>query len=1030
MDEYIRGISLKYARSDAREMIYRADFENMLKSVFGVDGKILQINHDSTNDNGNKPDFVISKNEVPLVYIEAKDIGTNLDKIEKSDQMNRYFGYSNLILTDYIEFRFYRNGSSYGEPISLAKIDKASRSLSALTENYQLLTTTLLDFAASHKEPIKSGKHLAQIMGGKARRIKDNVREMLTSSSDRFAELLKIKDVVKNTLVSRLNDEQFADMYSQTLVYGLFAARYNDNTPEDFSRTEARDLVPASNPFLRSFFDHIAGSTFPDRLRFIVDELCEVFCHTDLEKILKDFYLKEKDNKDPVIHFYEDFLREYDPKKKVEMGVFYTPRPVVQFIVRAIDSILKSEFGLSSGLADYSKIQHEETRIDPKGKKVRIQREYHKVQVLDIATGTGTFLNEVIYLIYESFHTNRGAWEPYVREHLLPRLHGFELMMASYTIAHLKLNLGLSRTGANVGDQRLGVYLTNTLDKPTEQVIQPTLLGFMDSLTEESRLASKVKTDYPIMVIIGNPPYKAESMNPQYTDNDAYKIEPGGVSKLKERNGKWLNDDYVKFLRFAEDMIDKNHEGIVGMITAHGYIDNPTFRGMRWHLRRTFRSIYVLDLHGNSNRKEISPDGTKDENIFDIKTGTAILFGIKKRTEDDQDSLAKVFVHDVFGKRTEKFKFLDSHEYSSISWKELPEHADVWRVAGVGLDTYKEGFSVKDIFPISTTGIVTARDSLVINSRKTDLISRMECFSSSALSDDEVRQKYFGGKKEGKYKLGDSRSWRLEAARKKILSEDQVSMIEQISYRPFDTRYIYYSPTMVDWPRKEVMSNLTAGDNVGLVFARSQKDPEFNAVLASKYIVEAKFGESSTQCMVAPLYIYKNGLRTPNLNAEILAKVEAIVGNVSPEDIFDYVYGSLYKPSYRLQYKEFLKADFPRVPYPKNQDDFSRIAALGKKLRELHTGVIEFSNLTAQYPVPGSNTVDKISHSGNRVYINDDQYFEGVSERIWSMQIGGYAPAQKYLKDRKQSQLNLDEISQYQKIIEILIMTTDFVRDF
>lgn len=378
MHEYIKNIALKFARNDVangREMIYRADFENLLKDIFQADGKVTQINHDSTSDNGNKPDFVISKNGVPILYIEAKDIGVDLNKIENSNQMHRYFGYGNLVLTDYVEFRFYRNGERYGNPISIASFDKLNRTIVELPQNFSLLSKTITDFASSYKEPIKKGSHLARIMGGKAMRIRDNVKEMLVS--DKYDDLTKILNVVKENLVSSLDNETFADMYAQTLVYGLFAARYNDKSPNDFSRSEARDLVPKTNPFLREFFNHIAGPSFPDRLRYIVDELCEVFTHANVHTLMHEYFKKESlfgevyESPDPVIHFYEDFLKEYDIKKKMEMGVFYTPRPIVRFIVRAVDDILKNEFDLVKGLADTTKIQVEKTEIDQKQARKR-----------------------------------------------------------------------------------------------------------------------------------------------------------------------------------------------------------------------------------------------------------------------------------------------------------------------------------------------------------------------------------------------------------------------------------------------------------------------------------------------------------------------------------------------------------------------------------------------------------------------------------------------------------------------------------
>ncbi len=1001
MEEYLRGIAQKYARADAREMIYRADFEMLLKSIFGVDGKVLQINHDSTNDNGNKPDFVVSKNEVPLVYIEAKDIGVNLDKIEKSDQMNRYYGYSNLVLTDYLEFRFYRNGSLYGAPVSIATINKGDRTLSYLPENYPLLQKTLLDFASTHREPIKGGAHLARIMGGKARRIKDNVKEMLAGSSDKYSDLLKIRDVVRDSLVTDLDDEKFADMYSQTLVYGLFAARYNDKTPETFSRIEARELVPASNPFLRSFFDHIAGNSFPERLRFIVDELCEVFTHADLEKILKDFYLKEKDTKDPVIHFYEDFLNEYDPKKKMEMGVFYTPRPVVQFIVRAVDSILKSEFNLSAGLADYSKITKDEKMIGPKGKGVVTTQEYHRVQVLDIATGTGTFLNEVIYQVYESFHNQKGAWSAYVQEHLLPRLHGFELMMASYTIAHLKLGLSLSATGAGEADGRLGVYLTNSLDKPHIQLIQPTLLGFMDSITEESRLASKVKNDYPIMVVIGNPPYSGKSMNPHYTENDVYKVEPGGKQKLKERNSKWLNDDYVKFIRLAESMIEKNGEGVLGMITAHGYIDNPTFRGMRWHLRNTFDQIYIVDLHGNSNKDESAEDGSRDENVFDIKTGVSILIGVRKKSAPSKP-LARVFVNNIYGKRQSKFDILDKATVDSMKWEEIDAENDVWRVEGKGKEIYMKGFSVDALFALSSIGIVTGKDSFVIDTNRNRLLSRIETYSQ------------------------DPSSIQIKGLPTK--HDFDTSHIKKISYRPFDDRYIYYHKGFIERERLAVMKHFLDGENIGLVVPRQVKaGKNWCHAFVTKEIIESSLISNKTSEIgtVFPLYRYDDhNSRVSNLNEEILERFINIVGYSDPEDIFAYVYGYLYDTPYLTEYSEFLKTHFPRIPFPESKAEFEKYVERGNALKSAHLmEPLALENITTHYPIQGSNVVDSLVFESNKIYINEQQYFDGISERVWNYRIGAYQPAQKYLKDRKGTTLTHEEITHYQNLVASLTKT-------
>jgi hypothetical protein len=433
VQNYLNAISAKFTHEETSEIGYRADFELLLKGIF-ESIKVTRFDHDAKAKQGNKPDFVVIKDDIPILYIETKDIGISLDKIEKSEQMTRYFGYTNLVLTDYTEFRFYRNGIRYVEPIIVASYDKNTRTLCPLPESFENLAKTLIDFTQSHKEPIKSGSHLAKVMGGKAQRIRENIRRFLNNQSADNTQLLKVYETIKKLLVHDLSIESFADMYAQTLVYGLFVARFYDETQSSFSRQEARDLIPKSNPLLQHFFDHILGTNFDDRLEHIVSELCEVFSHADVERLMQDYYQKdlfgnEHKGPDPVIHFYEDFLSEYDPILRKKMGAYYTPLPIVEFIVKSVDEVLKRDFALSKGLADTSKL--------PNGK--------HRVQVLDPATGTGTFISAVISHIYKNFIGQEGRWYPYVLHELLPRIHGFELMMAPYTIAHLKLGLAFKK---------------------------------------------------------------------------------------------------------------------------------------------------------------------------------------------------------------------------------------------------------------------------------------------------------------------------------------------------------------------------------------------------------------------------------------------------------------------------------------------------------------------------------------------------------------------------------------------------------
>jgi len=1008
IEQYISKVMQSFATGQAREHAHRPAFHDLIS---GFDPTLTVLNDPARSEHGN-PDFVFLRGDLTAGYAETKDVGTDLDKTEKSDQLKRYFGYSNLILTDYLEFRFYRNGERYGEAIAIGILSGGV--VVPKSENYELLERTIKDFVCSKPEKIRGGERLAKIMGGKARRIRENVSRYLLEESEKSGELRNVYEVMKKLLVHDLSPEAFADMYAQTLVYGLFVARYHDDTPDTFTRQEARDLVPASNPLLRHFFDHIAGANFDKRLGYIVDELCEVFAVADVQKIMAQYYSKmtlwgeTKESPDPVIHFYEDFLKEYDSEQRVKLGAFYTPLPVVRFIVRSIDMILKRDFGLVDGLADTSRI---ETQVTTQGKKRK--ESIHRVQILDPAVGTGTFLNETIRFIHKSFEGQGGRWASYVDDDLLPRLHGFELMMAPYTIAHLKLGMTLRDMGYEKFSRRLGVYLTNSLEKGMS--LDGTLfesLGFMHSITEEAREASKIKHEKPIMVVLGNPPYSGESSNAFYTNHDVYKVEPGGKEKLKERNSKWLNDDYVKFIRFAESMIEKNGEGLVGMITSHGYIDNPTFRGMRWHLRKTFDTLYVLDLHGNSNKKEVALDGSKDENIFDIKTGVAIIFGVKKRSVGKAKKvLATIYRADIYGTRKAKYEALAKGSIENLQWSNLLDDADIWKVEGEGKEEYFEGFSIVEVFLKSSIGMQSHRDNMVIDFDKNNLIKKFEKVFSQENYSDII----------AKYQVVESKTLNLEQAIKKELFS--VEKIREVQYRPFDVRYIYYSDAFVDRTRKKLAGIITI-QNPAIIFSKSVK-VNWNHIYITSNIPNA-ISVDINGSYFCPLYFYhEDGTKIANLNPEIVEKIEASVsGEVTPEDILDYIYAVLHSPKYRETYKEFLKIDFPRVPYPRNNESFRALISYGCELRGLH--LMESPKLRdfiTTFPESGSNIVEKVKYVDGKVFINETQYFGNVSEIAWSFYIGGYQPAQKWLKDRKGCTLSNQDLEYYQKIIVALTET-------
>src|SRR3989344_887990 len=614
---YIAEVSEKYKTGRAGEHAYRPTFEKLVTSI----NKDIKPLNDPKRTEYGAPDFVFMRGALIVGYAETKDIDIDLDKVVKTEQLERYFGYSNLILTNYLEFRFFRNGQPHGDPIIIGKLDNGIVSIQE--ESANALESAIADFLTTKPEAIKSGVRLAKIMGGKARRIRDNVKQFLTNESDDNKELVRIYETIKQLLVHDLDLATFADMYAQTLVYGLFVARYYDETPDNFTRQEARDLVPASNPFLRHFFDHIAGVDFDQRLAYIVNELCEIFQVADVQKLMSQYYQnnlfgKETRGPDPVIHFYEDFLKEYDSVLRKKMGAYYTPLPVVRFIVNAVDHVLQKEFNLVEGLADTSKL--------PNG--------LHRVQVLDPAVGTGTFISAVIRIIYERLLEagQKGRWPTYVHNELLPRLYGFELMMASYTIAHLKLSMAFKETGFWKFHRRLNIYLTNSLEQSSPQDSLG-LFGFAESLTEEAKEAAKIKNDKPIMVVVGNPPYSVSSSNKGKWISDLVDVYRVG---LDEKNKQPLSDDYIKFIRLAEHFIEKNKSGVVAMITNNSFLDGRIHRQMRRHLLDIFDDIYILDLHGSTKKKEKGVDGGKDENVFSIQQGVAISIFIRKNENKNQ----------------------------------------------------------------------------------------------------------------------------------------------------------------------------------------------------------------------------------------------------------------------------------------------------------------------------------------------------------------------------------------------------------
>ena len=829
-------------------------------------------------------------------------------------------------------------------------------------------------------------------------------------------------------------------MYAQTIVYGLFSARCLDKTPEDFSVEEAIDLIPSTNPFLRGLMKDCLGVC---RGGFAFDELgigdvVDMFAHVDAAVIANDFGRRTGGGReDPVIYFYEDFLKAYDKEQKVKCGEFYTPQPVVGFMVRAVDHILKTRFNLPDGLAtDATK----KVKYVPEGMKKAKEKDAPAIQILDPATGTGTFIREIILNIYETFKKKNPilngegfieAWSRYVDRNVLPRLNAFELMMAPYAIAHMKLAMVLRDTGYDFkGDKRLQVYLTNSLEEPGNSNKQMMLFDD-DPLAAESVAANAVKKNTGINIVIGNPPYSGISQNNgEWITKlvNEYKYTDGVYFGEKKH---WLNDDYVKFIRLGQEYVSRSGCGVLAFITNHAFLDNPTFRAMRWNLLKAFDEIYVLDLHGSSKKKINSNVCDKDENVFDIQQGVSISIFIRHDSKK-KATLGHVHHFDLFGSRTIKNDWLSKTSFEEVSWMSVayshPYYLFVPRNES-GREQWEDFFCIKDFFSVHTTGIATARDGLVIDIDKDSLVEKIKEFCSIRLSDAQVREKFYGKKKTGKYLPGDTRGWSLSSARKEIVNNDHNSLIKQVAYRPYDIRYIYYSPAMVDWGREKVMGNVSGRINIVLMCCRQLADEDWYHVNSVVNVADICFISNKTkECgYYFPLYLYQEYhgkiQKVPNLNLKIVKKVEAAVGKTTPEDIFNYIYAVLHSPTYREKYKEFLKIDFPRIPYPTDAKMFHQLAALGAQLVAIHT-MKDFDEAEdVDFDNAGGAEVVKVEYKDGAVYINKSSRFTNVERETFDQYIGGYQPLQKWLKDRKGRTLSADDISHYKRIVRALRRT-------
>lgn len=966
--------------------------------------KIKVVHEPRRNKEGfGSPDFMIKMGESIIGYLENKQIGESLDKILKSDQITKYKKLSNnILLTNYLEFVWIHEDEIQRETLCYI-MDIENKRFKASPDKMQNVERLIESFFSQPPKGIGKAKHLAEALAERSKHLRVFLEEELTRQEKEHKEgrLFGLYETFKTNVFSELTINEFADAFAQMLAYGLFLAKLDAGTLKTITLSNAKTFIPSSFELIRElvqFLDELENDDYRD-VKWIVNEILSIMNSLELKQLDKDLSFKRTERhlwkemdeesqllfkKDPYVYFYEDFLSKYSPAMRKSKGVYYTPPPVVNFITRAINDVLKNDFGIKEGFADHQ-----------------------RVTVLDFATGTGTFLLEIFEQMFEALPEDSGKFKTLIQDHVLKNFYGFEYLIAPYTIAHLKLSQYLKDQGHELkGKERLQIYLTNTLEP-----VAPQGNLLLPALSNEGKKAQEIK-EQPILVITGNPPYfghsknKGEWITQLLKGKDIIKnkktenyFEVNG-QPLGERNPKWLNDDYVKFIRFAQYKMEQVPQGIVGIITNHSYLDNPTFRGMRQSLMRTFNQIYILDLHGNAKKKELCPDGSKDENVFDIEQGVAIALFVKH-----PNLKAKTIHGDLWGKRKDKYlycydKTIKTSKWSVInptspSYLFLPQNTSLF-------EKYNEGISIKDIFVTNSVGVVTAKDKLFISFEK-----------------QECREKI----KEAFGMIDDSK-------------------VMQITYRPFDDRLIYYDTKKIERAREDVMRHMTCGKNLGLIAVR--RSPEVNPpryiFVSDKLIINGTIrSDNQSIDTLFPLYLYdfekdqrqgnlwKRQDQIENLSKPFREFIDEKYGHhFLPEKILGYIYAILHSPTYRKKYAEFLKSDFPRIPFVDDRKTFEKLSKLGLELMQAHLVKTVPDYSFGIFKGKGSNEVEKTRYTHDKkIWINNDQYFDAIPQNVWEFHIGGYQVIDKYLKSRKERILSLDEITHVEKVIKILAFTID-----
>ncbi|WRG56783.1 N-6 DNA methylase [Helicobacter pylori] len=1059
LKEYLE--SIKDLTPESNELTHRPFLHNLLDKLKNHFNKEFEIEHEPKKEQRSQPDFRVSFQGLNIGYIENKRVGTNLNQRLKDDQILKYLELNpNLMLTDYLNFMWVgkdeENKPLIKREISIASPDELSKPLKPNPQTERDLIELFKSFFNYEAAPITNAKDFATHLSTPTKYLKD---ALITYQKDE--QVSSIFKNFKEYLYEELSFEDFSDAFAQTLTYSLFLAKLN-HPFEKINLDNVRSSIPENFAVIREMADFLKKLDAIKEIQWLLNEILSSINHVDMDSILKDL----NDDKDPYLHFYETFLSAYDPKLREKKGVYYTPDSVVKFIINALDSLLKTHF-----------------KDAPLGLKSALDNE--NIKLLDFATGTGTFLLEAFRKALEVRKTSDGgtSTKEDKYQNLLKQFYGFEYLIAPYAIAHLNLSQAFKEEFKKPlkENDALKIILTNTLIQPSEIIAYR---GLNPIFEKELSNAQEIKKNENILIITGNPPYSGASSNEglfEWEVKATYGIEPefqtieiekkvkltdkiqtllkniqtqkesGSKNALKElknlhskyklqkeKNPKWLLDDYVKFMRFAQNKIESLGHGLFGFISNNAFLDNPTFRGLRRSLLECYDELYILNLHGNARKKEKTPQGADDENVFNIMQGVSINIFVKKAQATKQ----KIHYYDVYGERAEKYAFLAQNDLNSIEWLELNPREPFYLLLPLEtrlLDEYEQGFSVQEMFQIGGTGICSKRDHVVFHKDKESLLKLLKDFST--LEPSELCRKYDIG--------DDSRDWRLNNAIREV--ETNIKRLEEYivlcQYRPFDYRWTYYTPnsrTFLAYPVYDVFRHMLpppppptnsktpnqTRKNVALITSRRFFQSQKSGVgFVSNKISDLRTSGMEGGDYVNPLYHSPN--YTENFTPEFRSFIDKHYSHhFEPLEVLGYIYALLYSPHYRKRYEDFLKADYPKILFTNNKDLFRALSLLGIELIGLHVLNQESLNHSfdklkdptigeSYYKEAHDRIIKKPSHNEpeQRLYINHSAYFRGVSQEIYDYRIGGYVVLDKYLKSHKNESCDFDHVSNIIKVI-------------